>query len=72
MKNAKKTGNDLVERYCPRLDKNIAVYPHDSEEIGYTCLYAESCDVKHCFMAAAAAEQNLSANQKGTQPSQSS
>ena len=51
MKNKKRTGDDLVERYCPRFDKNVIVQPNNGEKIGYTCTIAKTCDYKHCFMA---------------------
>lgn len=66
MKIGNRTGEDLVERYCPRLDKNVTVYPNTGETIGYTCMQAETCDVKHCFMAAAQSPKKAAAEQRAS------
>lgn len=52
MKGGMRIGDERVERYCVRLDKNVTVYRNSGEKIGYTCQDAKTCDVKHCFMVA--------------------
>ena len=51
MKRGIKTGGEIVERYCPRLDKNVSVYRNVGEKTGYTCTSADMCDIVHCMMS---------------------